>query len=300
MVVEGLLPTNQNCDPTAASVGSKCEKGDLVAPHIADCDFVHTEAHPISCTADGNTGRVISWVVAPEKDNLCQPVKKNVKFICGSKGSNTRCVCSDYKVEWNNCRCQYWTEVTPGENQPSFCTTHYLGGSSKVHQYSCCNNCHKETTYPLSSNKVCEGVTYQGGSSGSYCGQCGQALGGGRLKWFFNCVNCSIQNQCEALCNKKVPTMAGFCWKWASCFKGCCTNQMVSHHHGEHEQLLIKELNLVLQSGEERFCGDTICQAQESHINCPGDCCYKVNNATCPSTAKCLPSCCEQTNCCMF
>ena len=214
--VKRLLSNNKNCNP----VTDVCLKGDLVDPSIADCSFTHSSSHPVSCTAEGNNGKVISWVVAPEKYNLCKPKTDNVKFVCGSSGSNTRCVCSDYKIHWNECRCQYWTQETPGERDQGFCTAHYLAGSSGVHHYACCNNCKKGSNV----KPICDGVTYQGGSSASYCGHCGKNLGGGDLKWYFNCGDCPSQLHCQSLCNQKVSTLPGFCWKWVDCFKDCCNN----------------------------------------------------------------------------
>ena len=211
-----LLPNNKNCNPTI----EVCQKGDLIDPKVSDCTF--TPSSSLSCTAE-KSGGIISWVVAPDKNNRCNPKTDDVKFACGSRGSNTRCVCSDYKIKWNECRCQYWTEETPGENDPGFCTAYYLAGSSGVHHYACCNNCiGKDAT--KTSKLTCDGVTYQGGSTGSYCGHCGKNLGGGNLKWYFNCHNCTVQSNCEALCNKKVSTLPGFCWKWVDCFKDCCSN----------------------------------------------------------------------------
>ena len=56
----------------------------------------------------------------------------------------------------------------------------YMGGKlvipiyGPVHRYTCCNNCQE-------TNPTCDGKTYQGGSTGSYCGRCGQSTGGGAL-----------------------------------------------------------------------------------------------------------------------
>ena len=279
-----LLPNNQLCDPFTSG---SCAKGDFIDTNIADCQYVRTASHPISCTAQGDTGKFISWVVAPEKNNLCKPKSTNVKFICGAAGTNTRCVCSDYKIKWNSCCCQYWTSSTPGENQPGYCTTHYRGGESSVHHYTCCNNCYG-TTSP-----TCDKMTYQGGSTESYCGHCGKPTGGGLWKWYFNCVNCTVQSYCESYCNKKVSTRPGFCWKWADCFKGCCIK--ASKHNNS---LNGKDFNLVFDD-ELGFCGDGVCQGIESPSNCPSDCCYKINNSTCPAIG-CSPSCCQDSKCCLF
>lgn len=158
---------------------------------------------------------IISWVVTPDKDNRCVP-SKGKRIRCGSPGTNTRCVCSDYKIEPDTCRCQYWTDETPGQHQPAFCTAYYHGGTSDVHQYVCCNNCNDTTP------NTCDGHTYQGGSTNKYCEPCGKATGGGLQKYLFNCGSCDNQAHCEHVCNKRVSTLPGLCWKWADCFKDCC------------------------------------------------------------------------------
>lgn len=285
-----LLPNNQQCNPL--SPGS-CAKGDFVDPSIADCQYQRTPSHPVSCTAQGNTGKFISWVVAPDKNGLCRPkTSAGVKFPCGSEGTNTRCVCSDYKINWNRCRCQYWTRETPGESEPGFCTAHYLGGETGIHHYSCCNNCRDGGSPP-----TCDGITYEGGSTSSYCGECGKPTGGGLLKWYFNCVNCTIQSQCQSYCNKRVSTAPGFCWKWVNCFKGCCSSHS-SSSSSSSSRLIPSSLVMAFKE-EVGFCGDTVCQSYESPSTCPSDCCYKVNNGTCPAGGViCSPYCCEQENCC--
>ena len=236
------LPNNQSCNPSENS----CRKGDFVDTHIADCHFERTSKHPLSCTAGGNkTGSIISWIVAPDKNNLCKPVQDGVKFNCGDSGTNTRCVCSDYKVEWNKCRCQYWTDATPGEEAPAFCTAYYLGGSYGVHHYACCNNCNDS----FSQNPPCDKTTYEGGSTSDYCGHCGKLTGGGnpKKKWYFNCVNCSVQEYCQTRCNELVSTIAGLCWKWVNCFKGCCTkaSRRLSQVQGNYVRRIVMHATFI-------------------------------------------------------
>ena len=266
-----LLPNNQKCSP------GNCEKGDLMDPSIADCAFQRTVHHPMSCSATNDTGGIISWVIAPDKNGLCKPVTGNhVKFTCGERSSNTRCVCSDYKIQWNRCRCQYWTENTPGQHLPGYCTARYRGGDSFVHHYVCCNNCNNTDT-------TCDGATYQGGSDGDYCGHCGKPLGGGLTKWYFNCHNCGIQHHCKLKCNELVSTLPGLCWKWVNCFKGCCENSSPDP---------------LLTATDQGFCGDMVCQENETVASCPSDCCYQVNDK-CLNGGECSPPCCQETSCCL-
>ena len=61
-----MLPEDQSCDPSRGT----CSKGDFVDKAIADCGYDKTLS---TCTASGKTGGIISWVVAPDKDNRCKP-----------------------------------------------------------------------------------------------------------------------------------------------------------------------------------------------------------------------------------
>ncbi len=90
-----LVPVNENCNPTTGT----CSKGDFVDEDIADCKYDRTLG---TCTASGDTGGVISWVVEPDAHDRCKPMSRPIR--CGSPGTNTRCVCSDYKVTFNECR----------------------------------------------------------------------------------------------------------------------------------------------------------------------------------------------------
>jgi len=51
------------------------------------------------------------------------------------------------------------------------CQRYWCGGTSGVHHFICCNNCDKP-------DNTCDGETYQGASSGPYCGNCGTVVSG--------------------------------------------------------------------------------------------------------------------------
>lgn len=91
-----LVPVNQNCNPTTGT----CSKGDFVDNDIADCEY---DQFLGTCTASGDTGGVISWVVEPDAHDRCKPVGSK-PIRCGDPGTNTRCVCSDYKIQFNQCK----------------------------------------------------------------------------------------------------------------------------------------------------------------------------------------------------
>ena len=254
------LPDNENCDPDAGT----CLKGDWLDKTIADCRYERSLG---TCSVSGSTGTVISWIVGPERNDRCQPANGK-RFLCGAAGTNTRCVCSDYKIQPNRCRCQYWTENTPGESQPGYCITNYLGGESNVHHYACCNNCND------SAPATCDGTTYEGGSSGEYCGSCGQPTGGGRVKFTFNCASCEVQTQCRTECDQQTSTLPGFCWKWVDCFKGCCQATVAKlQRTGLKRGVEQAEFNI----SSVGFCGDGVCSESESQSLCPFDCCHRVN-----------------------
>lgn len=115
-----ILPSDLACDPLSGT----CRKGDFVAQSIADCKYDRSLLHPISCDAQNDD--LIDWTVDVARGNRCKPVY-NRHIICGSRGSNTRCVCSDvnpfesfninlagrrieYDPKFNECRCQYWPQ----------------------------------------------------------------------------------------------------------------------------------------------------------------------------------------------
>ena len=293
-VSKRMIPNHENCNPLAPG---NCEIGDFVDKTIADCYYDHT---PGTCSASGTSGSVISWVVSPEKQDRCKPNETGKKFRCGAQGTNTRCVCSDHKIEINHCRCQYWTNDIPEKKDPAFCTAYYLGGDTKVHHYACCNNCND--TMPDTS---CDRHTYEGGSSSNYCERCGNATGGGLVKFVFNCVTCDAQSKCESKCNSifglKLP---GFCWKWVDCFKGCC-EATVKAKKLRHELEMLKRKRFsatglyIAMDREFDFCGDGECSDSESLSECPLDCCHKVNSNCSNAPQHCTQECCRYESCCL-
>eukprot|EP00058_Branchiostoma_floridae_P027173 XP_002612664.1 hypothetical protein BRAFLDRAFT_78705 [Branchiostoma floridae] len=160
-----------------------------------------------------------------------------------------------------------------------------LGGTSKVHFYVCCNNCNEQ-----GGNPTCDRTTYQGASSGQYCGHCGADEGNG--KWdlnYFRCGGCAGQSQVEDKCNKKYPwVFPGTCWVWSSCFQHRCKKLAQLKARGS------------LDADEESFCGDGRCGPDETPATCPYDCCPERNPATCGRTnGTCPPACCDQPGCCV-
>ena len=274
-----VLPWNENCNPNQGT----CVKGDFVGTSVADCEFQRSISHPISCTASNDS--LIHWVVEPEKNGNCRPV--NGKTIqCGATGTKTRCVCSSPKLPFNRCKCQYWPEDTPGANQNAFCTAYYIGaGSSTLHHYTCCNNCNDPSN-------TCDGVTYHGGSSTKYCDACGQPIGGGKVKYYFNCMDCQTQSSCANKCDNSFPgaTLPGFCWKWVDCFTGCCREMATQYSRRRRQAGNNSSLSI-------EFCGDGTCQQpREDPDTCPSDCCY-LRNSTC-GTNGCALDCCQTASCC--
>ena len=160
----------------------------------------------------------------------------------------------------------------------------YMGGKlvipiyGPLHRYTCCNNCQE-------TNPTCDGKTYQGGSTDSYCGRCGQSTGGGELKTSnVQCINCVTQDDCASMAS--FYNFPGGCWKWASVFVGCC--QGAARNARKRQPLQLREME---------FCGDSTCQSDESPTTCPVDCCYQVNS-TCVASNRCTPSCCAESTCC--
>ena len=266
-----ILPNNENCNPGFGN----CRKGDWISKSIADCNrntIVRT------CRAEFRSS--FSWTVEPSVD--CEPVQ-GLGFNCGATGSNTRCVCSDTKGFPNQCRCQYWTDENPGASHAAFCTGYYVGGISGVHHWACCDNCDDTTN-------DCNEVTWQGGSSESYCSTCGQKKPnvGGIEKYYFNCGSCAEQRECSNGCNSN--NVRGLCWRWLDCFKGCC--------FAKAEQPTKKR-----QIGSLNFCGDGTCGGNESAETCPMDCCYRLNSMCSPENNAELCDakyeCCGDSSCCL-
>ena len=327
-----ILPTNENCDPQ----NEVCKKGDWVAKDIADCQRTGFWW----CKAQNSV--FYSWIVDVARNDGCEPMRytrrwfKKIykRFVCGSAGTNTRCVCSDYKILPNECRCQYWPEEDPGASQPAFCTGYYTGGTSKVHHWACCNNCNDkedgdtdivaggleanskdEVTstektdtsgsgqWPTDNDNTndeessvdepqsCDGLTWHGGSTSSYCGSCGNNTGGGRPKYHFNCGSCSQQNECKDYCSGPIRSLPGFCWLWLDCFKGCCLAR--NEHPTQGTTETIETMS---------FCGDGTCGSGETSSTCPSDCCYQVNSHCDPSNPNFINEeyeCCGDVGCCL-
>ena len=312
IVTKRMLPDNQSCDPAKGT----CSKGDFLDKSIADCKY---DRELSTCTARGKTGGVISWVVAPDKNDRCTPIEKGKRFTCGERGTHTRCVCNDYKIELNECRCQYWTDTTPGSHDPALCTAYYLAGSSHVHHYACCNNCNDTTaainsssgssgavSVPLSNWKSCNDYTYEGGSSSGYCNSCGVSTGGGLVKYYFNCGSCLVQSHCEAVCNQITGLrLPGFCWKWVNCFRGCCEATIRGSTDWKYLQLIQNQLKKGQSESDSRdhllvdFCGDSNCSAGEDHSSCPADCCYQINSTCSRYPSVCTDDCCQWPSCCL-
>lgn len=290
VISKRFIPNDQSCDP---NLPGSCIRGDFIDKSIADCMY---EKSLGTCTASGKTGGIISWVVAPDKNDQCKPIKEHKQFTCGSKGTNTRCICSDYKIQFNHCRCQYWTEESIGCKEPSFCTAYYLGGTTSVHHYVCCDNCNDTTPY-----STCDRHTYEGGSSSLYCDSCGLATGGGLTKFQFNCGSCDTQSHCEGVCNHTVGLrLPGFCWRWVNCFRGCCV-AAVKATKSKQSKLMKREtisIKTVNMSGVE-FCGNGVCGVEESTSSCPLDCCHKVNSGCSVEPNHCTPDCCQMESCCL-
>lgn len=299
LVFKRMLPDSQSCDPSKGT----CFKGDFVDKSIADCKY---EKALSTCTASGKTGGIISWVVAPDKNNRCKPIESGKQFSCGAKGTNTRCVCSDYKIKFNECRCQYWTDDTPGSHDPAFCTAYYLAGSTQVHHYACCNNCNNDTSTSAAAHQdLCDSHTYEGGSTAEYCDSCGVSTGGGLVKYYFNCGSCQTQTQCEAVCNHTTGLrLPGFCWKWVNCFKGCCVAAMKAMAEKDHQRSRSElkkrysEADYGVTTSME-FCGDGHCSESEDHLSCPADCCYLINKDCSNVPSECTSDCCQQDSCCL-
>lgn len=219
--VKRQLPVSTLCDPRQQE---SCYKGDLISEGIADC-----KKTSLLKTCKPINNRLFSSVVdLPNTSNNGVDCVGDTSrpMVCGSPGSNTRCVC-DKAVDWkrklfNQCRCQYWPTVDVRKNRPSYCTQYDNGGKSGVHFYTCCNNCNDV-------DSSCRGRDYQGGGSkGDYCDACGlhTSDGGGRATYSFNCVSCDQQRACELKCNGKFnglfAKIPGFCPKWSRCFRECC------------------------------------------------------------------------------
>ena len=275
------LPLNYNCNPNTGT----CNKADLISTSVADCE---RDSLFFTCTPINDLD-FSSVVDVPAGDVSCDPVG-GLPIRCGTK--NTRCVCDkavDYKrpkeTFLNQCRCQYWPITDVRSEYPSYCTQYDHGGVSSVHFFTCCDNSND-------NDPSCAGTTYQGGgSTDAYCGNHGlsSSLGGGRITYRFNCVNCAQQAACEAKCdvvwaNKYIP---GFCPRWAGCFRGCCVKADLKY--GNRNK---RDSNNTI---DFEFCGDHVCQSDEDVDNCPIDCCSEIRPSC---NTNCTDLCCYEPGCC--
>ena len=288
------LPLSFNCDPR---ITGSCYKGDLISESVADCERDARFYNFYTCTPINN--HFLSTVVdVPDVSaHGVDCVPKHRPIVCGSPGTDTRCVCDqpyDFKmIQFNYCRCQYWPAIDIRMNCPSYCTQWDHGGTSGIHFYSCCNNCND-------NDPSCDRQTYQGGgSTEDYCGQCGNnsPLGGGRITYRYNCVSCTQQNECKRKCNDLwfglTETLPGLCPKWLGCFRGCCLQAAA-----EKENLNSCSKRAPSQKMEiSGFCGDYKCQNGEDNTTCPIDCCPQVNPEC--DDPSCVPDCCLKSQCCL-
>ena len=288
------FPLKLDCDVSSTTSSRRCYKGDLVAEAIADCKKTSLL---FTCNPVGQPDIFSTHVDVPDVSKHgvdCVPVRQGKTVVCGTQ--DTRCVC-DAPVDitsalqrpynFNHCRCQYWPAVDTRESNAAVCNQYDHGGTSGVHFYACCNNCNDQDT-------SCNGDTYQGGgSTNSYCGNCGERTASERRSrhtYTFNCGSCSSQRQCRDFCDEKHPLAAitpGLCPKWAGCFRGCCLN-LNPTYRGK-------------RSASDGFCGDNVCSSQspgENSNNCPIDCCPIVNPTRCPAS-NCTETCCLQSRCCL-
>ena len=288
---EGLkkreLPLSDNCNP---HIAGSCYKGDLISTSIADCKR-HLTRFTCKRTCNPINNLHLSSVVDVPDVRIhgveCLPVNGQINITCGTPGTDTRCVCDKtWYFKPNECRCQYWPAEDTRKSKPSYCTQYDHGGTSGVHFFTCCNNC-------ADNDSSCDGDTYDGGGSTSaYCGQCGvnSPLGGGRITYRFNCVNCTQQRECERMCDSEwcgfPEDIPGLCPRWAGCFRGCCVEAA-------------KRARRKRQTSETlEFCGDFKCQNGENHTSCPIDCCPVVNPSECSHLYN--PDCCLHPQCCVI
>lgn len=160
-----------------------------------------------------------------------------------------------------------------------YCSAYQFGGTSRVHFYSCCNNCDE------GSPPSCDGVTYQGASTENYCGPCGKPRNGRpvRRNYLFGprqrkTAGCAAQTACVERC-KAFDLFPGTCWMWTSCFSKCVRKS-------------------TKQNGQaNEFCGDGLCTQNENSTTCPIDCCGHVDPECVLQEGKCLPTRCGFPSC---
>ncbi|XP_060071394.1 uncharacterized protein LOC132551284 [Ylistrum balloti] len=136
------------------------------------------------------------------------------------------------------------------------CLSFNFGGVSRLHWYSCCNNCIGD------KNSTCPS-TYQSASNNKYCDSCGRDTKGGngdarnRGKQF-SCGGCQGQGIVDKKCREWWKEIPGFCWAYTLCFVKQC-------------------------EGKYKNCGNRKCDKGETKENCPIDCFDKpcCGEATC-------------------
>ncbi|XP_046555203.1 uncharacterized protein LOC124264510 [Haliotis rubra] len=171
----------------------------------------------------------------------------------------------------------------PGDQPPQGeCSNFWLGGISKLHFYTCCNNL-DEGPHPY-----CDGRTYQRASKESYCKPGGFDGGNGKQHESYRCGGCDGQTQVAKKC-EPWPSLdvVGTCWVFTKCFTDYC-----------EERYRLKGLNLAVGDGSRMpdTCYNGKCDVGETTDNCPVDCCYKKNKH-CTWSNKCVPQFCATPSC---
>ena len=172
--------------------------------------------------------------------------------------------------------------VMISSSKASTCTE-YQGGVSSggVHRYICCDNCGE-------SNPYCDGRTWQGGSKVVYCGTCGIDSFGGKFRKSYMCQDCNTQVACARKASRGLGDIKGLCWRWAHKFGECCKKAL---------RFKKRQAVIDINSTSFIFCGDGICQDDETPTSCPFDCCYQVNSNC--TVSGCTPTCCGESSCCL-
>lgn len=160
------------------------------------------------------------------------------------------------------------------------CNYFNWGGTSRIHFYICCNNCH-------SADRTCDGTTYHSASRQTYCDRCGvdNSKGNGKRQETFSCGGCSGQNYMLNKCKRWYNSIPGTCWIFTRCFRKKCKKQ--------YRQ---KRRRSVLNMPDT--CFNKICDAGENINNCPEDCCQTVSDQCTWKENKCIPKCCGESTCC--
>ena len=208
---------------------------------------------------------------------------------------------------WSRARCGTSRNPCDLNAPPSgYCQTfggaHFnsCGGETGVHSFICCNNI----------NQKCNGETYQMASEGQYCGVGGETVDGPNFyaacrkrKWWrngrkfnpFACGGCDGQEYAKKKCLKKWKYLnfPGGCWTFSDCMENLCRKL--------HKRRRLSPIDAFNNSNITSFCGDTVCDADESSQSCPIDCCGNVSTK-CKikrnNGSTCLPDCCSNSACC--